>query len=217
MSGRQPETTPAYRSWSRPRRVARNRRQSRRRSASGPRPRQARHLRPAWRLARPAGRARHRGHDRIRRKTLVKNRKPSSISVLNNCHCARGSDGQRRRAFSLGGSTATANPKTAWKRWVRQVQNQGGLAHSSGMAVRPSPNPGFPANAVEPAVPGDIGHGARADHCGCGHALKDASHVAGVERPAHRPPRPTLRSNSPSVISAAAVQASIWRQVSGAM
>ena len=89
--------------------------------------------------------------------------------------------------------------------------------HSSGMAVQPSPNPGFPANAVAPSVPGDIGHGAQADPGGCGYALKDAGHVAGVERPAHRPPRPTLRSSSPSVISAAAVQASIWRRVSGAM
>ncbi len=39
---------------------------------------------------------RYRGHDRIHRKTRVKNRKPSSVSILSICCCARGSDGQRR-------------------------------------------------------------------------------------------------------------------------
>jgi len=40
-----------------------------------------------------------RGHGRIHLKTRVKNRKPSFISALNACRCARGSNGQRCRAL----------------------------------------------------------------------------------------------------------------------
>jgi len=80
-------------------------------------------------------RARYRGHGRIRRKTRVKNRKPSSISVLNAYRCARGSDGQRRRALFSRFVHTSDTRETARKCWAQQGQNQRGLVHSRGVTA----------------------------------------------------------------------------------